>query len=442
MSSQTGFPTLSKLESSLYSKFSVTKNGFLPATQPMRRLPDNYYEPWEEIVESIPHLIRNNTIRSAVDVLPVLSTSRLSSETEWRRAYVILSFLTHGYIWGGDRPSEVLPPQITRPYLEVAAHLDIPPVATYAALNLWNFSSTSEDEDFTEPDNLQALQTFTGTDDESWFYVLSVAVESRGAAIIPNMLGAVEAIKHQDYDTVTRALVEMTIQIGRLTLLLGRMIERCDPEIFYHQIRPFLAGTRNMKSAGLPMGVFFDEGDGKGEWRQLRGGSNGQSSLIQFFDLVLGVNHTLSADRSSPPAASNTVSGQSERSFHEEVRFYMPGPHRRFLDNVSMMDKIRDFAMFTRTCIPSLEQHHVRQAYQEATKALGDFRQAHMQMVTRYIIVPSRKPAAVPSSPLNLAWASSQSSRSELTGTGGTSLIPFLRTTRDLTYAAGMMSSG
>ncbi|KAI0140202.1 Indoleamine 2,3-dioxygenase [Xylariaceae sp. FL1272] len=442
MPSRIDISTLSELESSLYSKHSVTRNGFLPATQPIIKLPNSYYEPWEQIVELIPHLIKNNRIRSAVDVVPILSTSKLSSESEWRRAYVILSFLTHSYIWGGDRPSEILPPQITRPYLQVAAHLDLPPVATYAALNLWNFSSASEVEDFTEPDNLRALHTFTGTDDESWFYVLSVAVESRGAAIIPLMLGAIEAIKHQDYNTVTRALVKMAIYIRRLTQLLDRMIERCDPEVFYHHIRPFLAGTKNMESAGLPRGVFFDEGDGQGEWRQLRGGSNGQSSLIQFFDLVLGVDHTSSGSRLGPRAASNTVSGQPEISFHEEVRFYMPGPHRLFLEAVSKMDKIRDFAMSTSSCILSLEQDQVRQAYQEATKALGEFRQGHMQIVTRYIVVPSRRSAAVPSSALNLATASLQSSRSELAGTGGTALIPFLRTTRDVTYAAGMTGFG
>ena len=46
-----------------------------------------------------------------------------------------------------------------------------------------------------------------------------------------------------------------------------------------------------MSVAGLPKGVFYDEGDGRGEWRMYSGGSNAQSSLIQFFDIVLGVEH-------------------------------------------------------------------------------------------------------------------------------------------------------
>lgn len=72
------------------------------------------------------------------------------------------------------------------------------------------------------------------------------------------------------------------------------MEEGCAPEVFYRDIRPFLAGSKNMALAGLPDGVFYEEDDdvGKGEWRQYSGGSNAQSSLMQFFDIVLGVEHS------------------------------------------------------------------------------------------------------------------------------------------------------
>ena len=54
-----------------------------------------------------------------------------------------------------------------------------------------------------------------------------------------------------------------------------------------------------MAVAGLPKGVFYDEGNGKGEWRQFSGGSNAQSSLIAFCDVVLGVEHCDSKDSAS-----------------------------------------------------------------------------------------------------------------------------------------------
>ncbi|KAK5636916.1 hypothetical protein RRF57_012628 [Xylaria bambusicola] len=424
----------------LYSLIST--NGFLPVKQPLKRLPDPYYLQWEQVMDELPTLLKEKNIRNIVDNLEILETDRLITEREWQRAYVILCFLTHSYIWGGDVPSEILPPCISIPFLQVSDHLDLPPVATYAALNLWNFSSTGED--FTDLDNLKALHTFSGTEDESWFYVLSVAVEARGAHILPLMLQATDAIKDKDYERIKHTLDSMVTCIRQLTDILGRMSERCDPMVFYYQIRPFLAGTKNMGAAGLPNGVFYDEGDGNGQWKQLRGGSNGQSSLIQFFDLILGIDHMSTGTCHTLRGSNGPMKPASkEMGFHEEVRFYMPGPHRKFLAIVSQLDSIKDFVY---SAPKSLEQQQLLQAYQGATKAFGDFRQAHIQMVTRYIVVPSRKPC--PSSSLgtgmNLATVSLAANggiQTELTGTGGTDLIPFLKSTRDNTYRAGFTAA-
>lgn len=75
-----------------------------------------------------------------------------------------------------------------------------------------------------------------------------------------------------------------------------------------------------MAAAGLPNGVFYDEGEGVGRWRQLRGGSNGQSSLIQFFDHILGIDHTSTGNRSAQKGNSGPAkAAPGEPSFHEEV---------------------------------------------------------------------------------------------------------------------------
>jgi indoleamine 2,3-dioxygenase len=155
-------------------------------------------------------------------------------------------------------------------------------VLTYAAANLWNFSSAGLD--FTNLEDLRTLCSFTGTESESWFLLISVAMEAKGAAIINTMLCALEALKsHRDncHDILTAALDDLRDCIRDVGVLLDRMYERCDPMAFYHRIRPFLAGSKNMAAAGLPRGVFYDEGDGRGSWRELRGGSNGQSSRPQ-----------------------------------------------------------------------------------------------------------------------------------------------------------------
>lgn len=135
------------------------------------------------------------------------------------------------------------------------------------------------------------LNTFTGTRDEEWFYSISVSVEARGAQIIPTLLCCFDAIRHNRLDLILDCLWDIVNCIDELGIILDRMHEKCTPDVFYHQIRPFLAGSKSMAVAGLPRGVFYDEGDGLGQWREFSGGSNAQSSLIQLLDIMLGIEH-------------------------------------------------------------------------------------------------------------------------------------------------------
>ncbi|PNS19199.1 Indoleamine 2,3-dioxygenase [Sphaceloma murrayae] len=400
-----------------YAAYSITEHGFLPAQAPLRTLSNPYYQSWESVIQNLPILLSTKTLRTVLDDLPVLRTSDLSAESEWQRAYLILTMLAQGYIWQGPQPSERLPPAIAIPLLAVARHIQVLPVATYAALNLWNWTTLGSNVNITNPDNLQALHTFTGTDDESWFYIISDAMEARAGPVLQSMLAAMQAVERDDLLFVLGSLASLEKSLLEIGKLLERMYERCDPHVFYYQIRPFLAGSKNMAAAGLPHGVFFDEGDGRGKWRTYRGGSNGQSSLIQFFDAVLGVQHERTED------------------FHEEMRRYMPGPHARFLDDVTEAANIRDYVASKPGSVA------LNAAYNDAVTALTLFREKHMQLVSRYIIVPSRiPPKDTRPARCDLAAASSTVARKdELVGTGGTTLIPFLKQTRDDTSASRVL---
>ncbi|KAI3000860.1 hypothetical protein CBS147346_6829 [Aspergillus niger] len=410
------------------------QNGFLPEVPPVRRLEDPYYSPWEEIAQDLPGLIQSGTIRRSVDDLGILSTKKLKGEPEWRRAYVVLAYLTHAYIWGGEKPKDVLPPCISRPFIEVSNHLELPPCATYAALNLWNFSVPSTDTDVTDPDNLSVVTSFTGTKDEEWFFVLSVAIEAKGAQLIELMLDAMHAANVDDSQRVISRLEQLNYGLKELGDLLERMYEKCAPPVFYHQLRPYLAGSKNMASAGLPNGVFYDVGKGRGEWHQYSGGSNAQSSLIQAFDIFLGVEHSATGE-TKPHGKSNP---QVMTGFMQNMRNYMPGPHRRFLEMMLRTSNVRSYVLSHKP------GSALRDAYNMAVMSLGGFRDKHVRMVTRYIIMAARTPPPNQvSSRTNLATTTStivDNSHEKLSagvrGTGGTDLIPFLKQTRDTTKAA------
>ena len=81
--------------------------GFLPRELPLDLLPDPYYNRWETVVANMQALLLSKRLRGIVDSSPVLSTSRLQHPAEWRRAYMLLAFTMHAYIWGGDKPEEV-----------------------------------------------------------------------------------------------------------------------------------------------------------------------------------------------------------------------------------------------------------------------------------------------------------------------------------------------
>jgi indoleamine 2,3-dioxygenase len=433
-----------------------TINGFLPHESPLEKLSDDYYLPWELVIAELPQHLHATTLRTTVDRLPVLSTSKFKTEPEWRRGYLILSFLTHAYIWEAGGPSQVsvylitiklyltlmpfqrLPPCISVPFLQIATHLCLPPTATYAALNLWNFAPLDPNVPLSNIENLRTLHTFTGTPDESWFYLISVSIESHGASLIPMMLRAMEACSTNDSDVILSALSKFADVVQEIGVLLKRMDESCDPLIFYNKIRPFLAGSKNMGVAGLPNGVFYDEGNGEGGWRTYSGGSNAQSSLIQFFDIILGVDHD---PKSSTKPSKGGFLKVSMRPLHcydlqlthsQEMRTYMPGPHREFLNILSSIPSpIREYCHDSP--IPE-----VVQAFNFAVEELAAFRDIHIQIVTRYIILPARMQRPQdPHAGLNLAVASNGLKKG-LCGTGGTELLPFLKGSRDETRDAAL----
>ncbi|KAL4796266.1 Indoleamine 2,3-dioxygenase [Aspergillus venezuelensis] len=406
--------------------------GFLPSEPPLERLPDRYYAKWEWIVSNIQSLLLSKRIRQAVDTMPMLTTAYLQTEPEWRRAYSILGFLLHGYVWGGSTPAERIPPQLTVPLLDVCEHLDLPPVATYAGLVLWNFKPIFEEEPLDDLDNLSCINTITGSLDEQWFYLISVAIEARGGPAISLVLQAIAAARVGNSLVVTEYLQALAEMIDELAALLERMYEHNDPHVFYHRIRPYLAGSKNMADAGLPKGLLYDDGK-KPEYRQYGGGSNAQSSLIQFIDIALGVEHRPTGETRSSSSDKDGVAAGPRHGFIQEMRSYMPGPHRRFLEHTTAVANIREY----------VEAHHNDKAlclaYDACLSMLRSLRTKHIQMVSRYIITPSQKAqgrvASRKPSTLNLATARSgeKPDGSKLRGTGGTALIPFLKQARDET---------
>jgi indoleamine 2,3-dioxygenase len=121
----------------------------------------------------------------------------------------------------------------------------------------------------------------------------------------------------------------------------------------------------------------------------------------------------------------------------------MPGPHRRFLEHLITVANIRDFVE------SNLHNGPLSSAYDQCLSALSSFRDQHLQIVSRYIVImaaeskrkaaaaeaQTTKPAMVkePKKEQLVGLAREQPGQAGLTGTGGTKLMPFLKQSRDET---------
>ncbi|KAI8841226.1 Indoleamine 2,3-dioxygenase [Chytridium lagenaria] len=367
------------------------QHGFLPADPPpLRRLPA-YFEPWESILDILRTLLLAGQLRDRVNKrkLELLDVSRVTSTREWQRAYLVLSFIGQAYVWGKNEEAvEVLPEAIAVPWCKACEVLELKPVITYSV----NMAC-----------NMGMQHIFSGGMDEEWFFLISVGIEAAGAPALPAIIQCLKSIENNDLKALSEGLHIIHEAINKITTVLMRMYEKTDPHVFFHRVRPYMNGWE--KSDDLPKGVLYEgvkrqgcvpngeeiweENGRKGTYGKYAGASAGQSTLIHVLDVALGVSHD-----------KPEVQKSRAVSVIHEMRNYMPGPHRRFIDAVAESYSIRSFIHIFNKCVEGMRA----------------FRDKHIQMVTVYIVIPARK--------------------RRTRGTGGTNLIPFLKQTRNETRAA------
>ncbi|RMG56756.1 MAG: hypothetical protein D6722_25890 [Bacteroidetes bacterium] len=367
------FPSASA--QAILKRYSVHPTaGFLPARPPLRRLP-GAFRAWEALARDLSARLQAGCLRPAVEALPILDPTPLHKLPALERAMLLLSLFAHGYLRSPEGPPlHTLPEALARPWLAVATRLGRPPVLAHASLVLQNWRLL-DPAGPRHAHNLAPLQMFLGGQDEAWFYTLTVEIEARGAAALLPAARLRLALDAGDSKGAFQALTQLSVALRPLALSLQRMRERCEPEGFYHRIRPFLASLEAVHYQGVTPPV-----------RSYPGGSAAQSSLLQSMDAILDVPHAEAA----------------AGAYLLAMRQHMPPGHRAFIHWLETAPRARDWA-----------QGRLAEARQACLEPLLAFRQAHLQIATQYITGPAR------------AAGEGQ------TGTGGTAFIPFLKTVRN-----------
>jgi indoleamine 2,3-dioxygenase len=372
---------MDRLQSGIISK----EYGFLPDQEPLERLP-RAFDAWENIAAALPKLLVSDYLREMLAELPPFSVELLASDREIERAMVLLSYLGHAYVWGEEEPAEHLPAVLAVPWHKVAVLLGRPPVLSYASYALHNWRRVRGSGPVAVG-NIDLVQNFLGGLDEEWFILIHVDIEAKAAPALAALPRAQEAVVRHDSESLGSSLASIHSSLLAVCATLDRMVEHCDPYIYFNRVRPYIHGWQDHPA--LPRGLVYDGVEEYGGIPQkFRGETGAQSGIIPALDGALGIEH-----------ADDPL-----RVYLMQLRQYMPPRHRTFVESIEKGPSVRRFIL--------RHNHHLlREAYNECVLLVQRFRTTHLEFAGRYVHKQSLKNTANPTE----------------IGTGGTPFMVYLK---------------
>ena len=366
--------------------------GFLPAEDPITQTPNN--PAWDATVTLLPKLLVAGKVRQAVHQLPAFNYAGLESRAQWERAMVVCSYLGQAYVLGEGELADRLPAVLAQPWVRVAKQVGRPPIMEYAtqALNNWRRLDPNGP---IETANLVLNCNYLGGQDEEWFVLIHVEIESKASAAVSALPLALAAAKAGDAGALATHFGTVIAALQAMMMTLSRMPERCDPYIYYNRVRPFMFGWKN--NPALPNGMIYEGvAEFGGQPQQFLGETGAQSSVIYAIDAMLGVRHEK----------------DSFRAYLDELFDYMPPTHRQFIRVLEANSTVREYVAEHVQTHPAL-----RDAYNACVTQIAQFRIKHMEYAAMYIANQAQKNAA----------------NSTEIGTGGTPFMRYLGKHRDAT---------
>jgi indoleamine 2,3-dioxygenase len=300
---------------------------------------------------ALPDHVAAGTVRPAVAALPVPPLEGLSVP-QAERLHQAYAFMANAYCWApGLPPTRTLPVALAVPFAAVAEQVGRPPVLSYAGTQLCNFRLHDRTAGFA-PENIVPIQMFQHSPDESWFWVIHIAIEAAGAAAVMAGPRACAAARAGDAAGLEAALTTILHGLEAVTALAHRIDEGCSPDSFFRTLRPFMFSP--------PEGIVF-EGVARfgGQPQVFLGQTGAQSSLLPAICGSLGIRH-----------------GQSELTeYLDAVRAYMPPAHQAHLRSLDG-SAVRGAAA---------ADGRLRDLYDACVAAVVEFRRYHLSLAARYI---------------------------------------------------------
>ena len=371
---------------------------FLPNKDPLKKYitESRSLQKLEHIASELPKLLLTGKVQTTIDGLsknalsikPLLKTNNIQ---EINLSMVHLSFIAHAYIWGGKKPSKLLPEVVAKPWVEVSNILGRPPILSYASYCLDNWYRIDKKQEISL-ENVALITNFLGGVDEDWFVTIHVCIEhvAKEAITAAYEISKLKSNKDNKLDDGLRRII---MSLREVNSIFSRMPEKCDPYVYYHRVRPFIFGTKD--NPDLKKGLIY-ENQFKNKPQFFRGETGAQSSIMPFLDGALGIYHTK----------------DHLRHYLNEMRDYMPPEHRKIIEEVESISSAKEL-------IDSSKSLKIK--YNKCLEEIRRFRSLHLEFAASYIHKQSQI-----KNPFGTGG-------STIKGTGGTPFMKYLKKHRDET---------
>ena len=371
---------------------------FLPSKDPLKKYitSSRSLKKLENIASELPKLLLTGKVQETIDGLKAnaLSIKPLLKKNDLRElklSMVHLSFIAHAYIWGGKKPSKILPEVISKPWVEVSSILGRPPILSYASYCLDNWYRVDKSKNISL-ENVALITNFLGGVDEDWFVTIHVCIENaaKDAVTAAYEISKLKSNKDKKLDDGLRRII---ISLREVNAIFSRMPEKCDPYVYYHRVRPFIFGTKD--NPDLKKGLVY-ENQFNNKPQFFRGETGAQSSIMPFLDGALGIYHTK----------------DHLRHYLNEMRDYMPPEHRNMIEEVENISKAKELIDGSKS---------LTNKYNKCLEEIRKFRALHLEFAASYIHKQSQI-----KNPFGTGG-------STIKGTGGTPFMKYLKKHRDET---------
>ena len=371
---------------------------FLPKQDPLKNYitKSRSLTKLEEIASELPKLLLTGNVQTLIDSLPknALSINAIlknKNEREINLAMVHLSFIAHAYIWGGKKPSKVLPEVIAKPWVQLSEILGRPPILSYASYCLHNWYRIDKSKEISL-ENVALITNFLGGVDEDWFVTIHVCIEhaAKDAITAACHISKLKSNKDKKLEYGLKRIIKSLRDVNNI---FARMPEKCDPYVYYHRVRPFIFGTKD--NPDLKKGlVYKNEFNNKPQF--FRGETGAQSSIMPLLDGSLGIYHTK----------------DHLRHYLNEMRDYMPPEHRAMIEQVEGISNAKTIIDGSKSLTNN---------YNKCLEEIRKFRALHLEFAASYIHKQSQI-----KNPFGTGG-------STIKGTGGTPFMKYLKKHRDET---------